>query len=296
MFQDIREVVLVGTLILGLTSGIFSVILVLKSQAMLGEVLAQATYPGVVLTFIFTQSTQLSHLIVGAMIANGVAIVLTNALLTTSNLKTDAIFALVLSSFFGIGRFFVSLFARQPGFGQISRLDDFLFGSAATIVEGDVNAIIFVSIICVLFLIITYPYLKIIIFDAVYAKSVMNNTKIIDFFLLVVLSLVIVVGARLVGIILMIALLVIPALIARQWSTHFLHNILIAGMIGALVTFIGVYISFEMVNTPTGPIIVVVAFTILVGSFICQHLIMWYKKLKTNNTKLVDDHSGALHE
>lgn len=285
MFQDIRDVVLVGTLILGLTCGLFSVILVLKSQSMMGEVLSHATYPGVVLAFVLTQSAQLVHLIAGAMVANGVAIAFTHALKNTTTLKSDTILAIVLSSFFGIGRFIVSVFSRQPGFGQITRLDDFIFGSAATIVESDVHIIIIVSAMSILFLILTYSSLKMMLFDAVYAKSVMNTSKIIDFLLLVLLSLVIVVGARLVGTILMIALLVIPALIARQWSAHFAYNFMIAGAIGSLTTVVGVLISFKMENMPTGPIIVIVAFAILGVSIVSRLFVAWlggigFKKIK----------------
>lgn len=282
MFQDIRHLILIGTMFLGFLSGLMSVLLVLRSQSLMGDVLAHSTYPGVVLAFIMTRDASFLTLIIGALVANALALALIHALKSTSSLKMDAILALTLSSFFGVGRFLVSFFSRQPGFGQITRLDDFIFGSVATMIERDVQLIVIISLIIILVLLAAYRPIKMTLFDSMYSSTIMNKSWIIEFIISVMMSLIIVIGSRLVGAILMIALLVMPAIIARQWSSKFVNNLIIASVIGALSSLIGVYISFSLSRVPTGPLIVIVGFILMSLSLLMSNFTMWVHRQIVN--------------
>jgi len=264
----VLEVVLVGTAILGILSGIIGVFTLLKQQALIGDVLSHATLPGVVLMFIFTSSRNISILLIGAAISAYVAMTLLNVIKKYSNISSEALMALILSSFFGFGHFLMSLIARNPIYAG-ANLNSFIFGNAATLIEADVMVLIVVGIVVVGLMMFFWRHFKLHTFNATYYESLGFSTRLIDFVMTFMTILVIVVGIRTVGVILMSALLIVPGLAARQLSDRLFMNIFIAGFIGGLSAVTGSFLSVTYgTGIPTGPSIVIVGTSIALAAIL----------------------------
>jgi len=266
--NGVVRVVLLGTLFLGILSGILGVFTLLKKQALIGDTLSHATLPGVVLMFIFTTSKNISVLLIGAAISAALAMGIMMLIKKYSKINNDAILALILSSFFGLGRFLISLISRNPKYSG-ARLDDFIFGSAATIIESDVITLMVVLLVVLVIIIFTWRNLKLQTFDKDFYQSVGYSNLLIDFIMSFMTILVIVVGIRTVGVILMSALLIVPGLAARQWSDKLLINVILAGVFGALASVFGTLysVSYEG-GIPTGPVIVIIGTAIAIISLL----------------------------
>lgn len=266
--NGVVQIVLVGTLFLGVVSGVLGVFTLLRKQALIGDTLSHATLPGVVIMFILTNSRDVGVLIIGAAISAGVAMFIMRLIKQYTALKNDAILALILSSFFGFGRFLISLISRNPEFSQ-AKLDDFIFGSAATIVERDVMTLFIVSIIVFVLIIVFWNQIKAQTFDSEFYESLGFSNVFIDFMVSFMTILVIVSGIRSVGVILMSALLILPGIAARQWSDRLGMNVMLAGIFGGIAALFGTLISVSVKNgLPTGPVIVIVGTGITIFSIL----------------------------
>lgn len=264
--NGVVQVVLLGTMLLGLVSGVLGVFLLLRRQALIGDALSHSTLPGVVIAFMITTSKDLNVLLIGATVSAIIAMFLMRLIKKYSKLENDAILALILSSFFGLGRFLISLVSRNPEYSK-ARLDDFIFGSAATMIERDVLVLIVVSVIVLLLIILFWRHLKLHTFDRLFYQTLGFSDKFVEFLISTMTILVIVSGIRSVGVILMSALLIVPGVAARQFSHDLRINVVLAGVIGTLTAFSGTLISVAYPGSiPTGPVIVVVGTVIAIAA------------------------------
>jgi len=124
-------VVIAGTMFLGLASGAIGTISTLRKQALIGDALSHATLPGVVLAFILVGHKSISILLLGAFVSSIFAMMLLTLIKKYSKIKIDAIMALILSSFFGIGQVFL-VYVQRTGDAAQAGLNKFIFGQAAT--------------------------------------------------------------------------------------------------------------------------------------------------------------------
>src|SRR5690554_5567883 len=97
-------IITIGTMLLGLVTGILGVFNILKKQALTGDALSHAALPGIVLAFMVTQTRSLGILLIGAAMAAIIAMGLLELIKKYSKIKYDAGLALILSSFFGLGQ------------------------------------------------------------------------------------------------------------------------------------------------------------------------------------------------
>ena len=106
--------------------------------------------------------------------------------------------------------------------------------------------------------------LKLLVFDEGFAASLGFSTRALDILLTSLLVIAIVLGLQAVGAVLMSAMLVAPAVAARQWTNRLSVMMLLAGGFGALAGVSGTIISSSAARIPTGPTIVLCA-TVVVG-------------------------------
>lgn len=255
--NGVVRIVLLGTVLLGVTSGMLGVFTLLKKQALIGDALSHSTLPGVVLMFIITKSKNVGILLIGASIAAALSMLLMNIIKKYSKIKSDAVLALLLASFFGFGRFLISLIARNPIYSG-ANLNDFIFGSAATIIEGDIIMLSTVLIIILILIVSLWRHLKLQTFNNEFYESLGFSSILVEFILSFMTILVIVSGIRTVGVILMSSLLIVPGISARQYSNKLHINVILAALFGGLSAFFGTIYSVSFAGgIPTGPVIVI---------------------------------------
>lgn len=255
-------VITIGTMMLGLVTGILGVFLTLKKQALVGDSLSHAALPGVVLAFIFTNSKNMLVLILGAAFSAIIAMIIIELIKRFSIIKYDASLALILSSFFGFGQVLL-LIVQSTANGATAGLDSFIFGQAATMLITDVAVIAIASIVILLFIILFYKEFKLFIFNPEHYQTMGYNKTFTTILLNMLVVVSVTISIRTVGVILMSALIIAPAVASRQWSNKFAVNLFLAGIIGAVSAAIGVNISANTTNLPTGPVIVVVLTSIV---------------------------------
>ncbi|MGI6787572.1 MAG: metal ABC transporter permease [Acholeplasmataceae bacterium] len=258
--------VLITSVVLGFLAGSFGVFIVLKKQALVGDAIAHSALPGVVLTFIIFQSKSLEILLIGAALSGFLSILIFNFIKKYSKIKNDATLAILLAGFFGFGRMLLSLVQRSNNAGAAG-LESFIFGQAATILLKDMYLTITTAVLVNVVIMLFWKELKIHIFNPEYFKSLGFNSRFLDIIFSILIVIVVVSGIHMVGVVLISALLVAPAVAARQWHHKFSINYLLAGIIGSVSGFMGVLLA-DHLNLPPGPMIIVVLSVITILSLL----------------------------
>jgi manganese/zinc/iron transport system permease protein len=262
-----RRVVLLGSVLLGISSGVLGSFALLRRQGLLGDALAHAALPGVCIAFMITGTKNPLYLLIGALGTGVLGSWLVVLISRKSRIKEDAAIGLVLSVFFGIGIVLLTVI-QHSGAGNQAGLDAFLFGQAASLMQDDVNMMAGMSVLLLVIVGLFYKEFKILSFDPAFGASIGFPMRIMDLFLTGLVAVSVMIGLEAVGVVLMAAMLIIPAAAARQWTDRLGMMILLSAGTGALSGAIGALISSIHGDWPTGPVMVIAASSILVVSLV----------------------------
>jgi manganese/zinc/iron transport system permease protein len=256
--------VLLGTSLLGLSCGAVGTFAVLRRRALVGDALAHAALPGICVSYLLFHERSFPMLFIGALVF-GLLSVFTIALIRdTTRIKEDAAIAITLSSFFGLGIALSRIIQNQPS-GNRAGLDDFIFGKAASMVQQDVIFIAGISVIVLLAIALLIKEFKVLCFDKEFAWSQGFPVYRLDLGLMMLVCLCTVVGLPAVGVVLVSALLIFPAVTARLWTDRLETMVFLAGLLGFFSALGGTILSSELPGPsgglsrglPTGPLIVI---------------------------------------
>ena len=256
-------VVGIGSALLGIISGALGTYAVLRRQSLLGDAISHAALPGIALAFLLTGSKTPLILVFGAAMAGWVGTLLILSIVKLTRIKYDSALGLVLSTFFGFGLVLHTLIQRNGNANQAG-LDTFLFGQAASLLERDVLTMGILGGIALLIMSLFWKELKLLVFDEGFATSIGLPVRALDVLLTSLLTVAIVLGLQAVGAVLMSAMLVAPAVAARQWTDRLGYMVLLAALFGAIAGVSGTLLSSSASRLPTGPTIVLCA-TLFVG-------------------------------
>ncbi|NJP06169.1 MAG: metal ABC transporter permease [Chloroflexaceae bacterium] len=262
----IRTVAL-GAAVLGVLSGTLGCYAVLRRQALLGDALSHAALPGIALAFLFTGLRELSVLLLGATVAGWAAALVMMLVVNHTRLKEDTVLGMVLSVFFGFGLVLLSFAQKQPTAAQAG-LDAFLFGQAASIVERDVLTMAVIAAVALGLMVLFWKEWKLLSFDPQYGNTLGLPMRWLDIGLTSLIVVAIAIGLQMVGVVLMSAMLVAPAVAARQWTDRLGLMVVLAGGFGALSGVIGAVISSLARGLSTGPVIVLTVSLFVVASLV----------------------------
>ena len=276
------KVVFAGTLLLSISSALVGSLNLYKGQSLIGDAIGHSTFPGITLAFILFQSRNPLILLLGACISGGIAYYIIQKIKKNSIIELDASLAIVLSGFFGIGMVFKSYIQGNKSFTGTSQagLEKYIFGQASYLLESDVIIIATITIICLFLMLAFYKELKLYLFDPEFAQVTGIPSRLVDMVILVLTLLVISAGIKSVGFILISSFLIIPTIIAQQWSHKFGHVLVLACIFSAISTFIGNYLSSSADGLATGPTIIVVSCIIAFFSMLFGKRSFIYHKLR----------------
>lgn len=260
-------VVIGGSAILGLTGGVLGCFAVQTRQGLLGDGISHAALPGIVLAFLVTGSAGIGVLLTGAATAGLVSALLILFIVHFSKIKADSALAVVMSSFFGVGIALLTGVQRSPGSGSAG-LGSFLYGQASALTADDILAAAVCQAVVLGLVTIFWKELKLVTFDEEYARSLGLPVVGLKCLLMLMLSASIVVGLQTVGVVLMSAMLIAPAVSARQWCSGFFSMTVLAAVFGAASGAVGAMFSAMVEDMPTGPAIVVCCSAIAVVSIL----------------------------
>lgn len=162
----------------------------------------------------------------------------------------DSAIALISASSLAIGTFLISIT------GVNTDINNYLFGSILSINNSDVIISIILSIIVILIYIISFNKIFAITFDERFAKSIGINTNLYNIIFATLCSIVVVIGMRLMGSLLISSLIIFPTLSSLQIFKKF-KSVVISSIVISLLSFIiGLVVSY-LNATPTGATIVI---------------------------------------
>ena len=259
--------VIFSTLILGMASGMMGCLAYWKRQSLMSDALSHAALPGVVIGFALVGVKSLPVMMAGAAISAIIAAFLIQWIRSSTRIKEDTAMGIILSVFFGLGIMLLTMVNRMPG-GNQSGLDSFIFGQAASMVRKDVYTMLLLAVLVILVLFIGFKEWKIFLFDPDFARGLGLSGRLMNAIYLTVLVLVIITGIQVVGVILMSALLIIPAVSARYWTQSFKWMLILSALFGGGAGMAGTIISTLGKGWPTGPFIIVTSSTLFVISLV----------------------------
>lgn len=266
------RVVMLGTMVLGVAGGVVGTFMLLRKRALMGDALSHATLPGITLAFIVMATwtgngKYMPGLLLGATITGllGVGCVLLIRNLT--RLKEDAALGIVLSVFFGFGVALLKIIEYMPQGGQAG-LQDFINGKPASMTAHDMKGIILAAGIVLALTAILFKEFRLLCFDQHYAAARGWPVLALDLTLMAMVTTVTVIGLHAVGLILVVALLIIPPAAARFWTDRLGAMLFIAGAIGAISAAIGAALSAVVHQLAAGAVIVLAAACLFLLSMI----------------------------
>lgn len=256
-----------GTVLLAVSAGIVGTFSFLRKQSLVGDAVAHAVLPGIVLMFMATSSKSILLLLVGAGCTSWLAVRAIGYLSLKTKLKEDTSVAVVLSVFFGIGMFLLT-FVQHSGAGNQAGLDKFLFGKAASLIGDDILLFSGITTIILLAVALLFKELMLITFDPVFATSSGIKVNLVESVLTIMTVAAVVLGIQAVGVVLMASLLITPAATARYW-TESLRSMMMIAIISSVVSSVGgVLLSALNADIPTGPAIVMMSFLVFILSLL----------------------------
>ena len=259
MFQSYTfQVVTMGCILLGIISGVVGSFAVVKKQGLIGDGISHSTLPGVVIAFLLIGVKDTKMMLLGALIAGLLSAMFVFSIVKNSRVKFDSALAVVMSVMFGLGTLLLSYSQSMPNANQAG-LKNYIYGQAANMLSTDVEAMLFVGAIVLIIVMLFWKEMKLVAFDSEYATTIGYNVSFVNALMILLLVLAIIIGIQTVGVILMSAMLIAPAVAARQWTNKFSVMVILSAVFGAVSGGVGSLISIMDNKLATGPIIVVVA-------------------------------------
>jgi manganese/zinc/iron transport system permease protein len=256
-------VVLSGCALLGVAAGTVGTFALLRGRALVADAVGHAALPGVALAALVValvggDPRALPPLLAGAAIAGLLGVLAVQALTRTRRIREDAAIAIVLSSFYAAGVALMSWLQTLPGAAQAG-LSKFILGQAAAMRAEDAMIGAAVAAISLVLVLVAFQRLRAVAFDMDFARVQGLRTDRTDLLLLGLIVLVCVSGLQAVGLILVVALLVLPAATARLLTHRLPRMLTIAAVTGAISGAVGAYLSALRPEVPTGAAVVLVA-------------------------------------
>ena len=246
------------SVIIAIPMSILSCYLVLRGWSLMGDAISHAVLPGIVIAYI----SQIA-LAIGAFIAGVCCALLSGYIKANTRIKQDSVLGIVFSGMFALGLILYLKIETEI------HLDHILFGNILGLSWNDVLQGLILASICTIFILIKRLDILVNIFDTQHAKAIGINVSKLNYIFLAVLSLAIVASIESSGIILGIAMLIIPGAISFLISKDFIRMLKYSVAISVSCSIFGVYLSFFLDSAPA-PTIVLIMTIVFVFCFFKQ--------------------------
>lgn len=256
-FQYSFMITALGTAIISaLASALLSCWLVLIGWSLMGDAVSHAVLPGVVLAYIFGLPFAF-----GAVIFGFIAVGLIGTIRDTSRIKEDAAIGIVFTTLFALGLVLVSVTPSHVDLGHI------LFGNLLGVSPRDLIQVAALGAIVIAVLLYKRRDLTLFAFDPTHAYAIGLSPRWLSALMLGLLAITAVVGLQSVGVVLVVAMLIIPGATAYLLTDRFSTMLVIAPTMSVISAIIGLYFSYYL-DTATGGMIVLTMGIIFTGVYL----------------------------
>ncbi|MAI49801.1 MAG: zinc ABC transporter permease [Rhodospirillaceae bacterium] len=266
------SIVLVGVIALGIGGGIIGVFSFLRKRALISDAISHATLPGVASAFLLGTTLggsgqNLALLIAGAAATGALGVLCVQWIRDHTRLPEDTAIGTVLSVFFGLGIVLLSHIQTLQASGQAG-LNSFLLGSTAALMAGEAQLVGGAALIAILIALLLLKEFGAVAFDEEFAATLGWPVAQLDLAMIGLLLAIVTIGLKTVGLVLIIALVIIPPVAAHFWTIKLSRLVVLAGVFGGLAGWIGGGLSALLPDMPAGAVIVLTAAAIFVFSLL----------------------------
>ena len=244
-YQFMVKALVVGV-VLAVTAGLIGVSLVLRRKAMIGDGLSHVGFGAfAIATVIGVMPLQMALPIV---ILAAILILQVNQ---KSKVDADALIAMLSAGALAVGTLVISVVK-----GVNTDINNYLFGSILALDDFDVVMGAIFSLVVILFFIVKYHEIFAMTFDENFAKSIGLKTERLNTIFAILCAVVVVLGMRLVGALLISSLIIFPTVTAMQVVKSFKAVVFTSVVVSVFCMVMGIIFSY-FVATPTGATIVI---------------------------------------
>jgi len=246
--QPFMQRALFGGLLIAILCAVIGIFITLRKQAFLSDAVAHASLSGVAVGLLISAEPLLPAMLVGVLMAVAITY-----LQNHSTISLDVLIGIFYSILFALGVIIINI---TPGYQP--ELFSYLFGSILAISPADLYISLAITLITIAFIAVLYRKLVYIIFDreAAFIRGI--NTTALEYLINILSSVTIIISIKIVGLILVTALLIIPATSAKLLAKNFKQMLPLSVIFSLVATVIGIICSYFL-NTPTGATIVLIS-------------------------------------
>ncbi len=265
-------IVLAGVIALGIGGGVIGVFSFLRKRALISDAISHATLPGIAIAFLIGialggTGRNLALLIAGAATTGVLGVLCVQWIRDYTRLPEDTAIGTVLSVFFGLGIVLLSHIQTLEAAGQAG-LNIFLLGSTAALTAGEAQLIGGASLFTILIVLLLLKEFGVVAFDEGFAAAQGWRIARLDLAMIGLLLAIVAIGLKTVGLVLIIALVIIPPASARFWTEKLGRLVALSGAFGGLAGWTGGSLSALLPFMPAGAVIVLAAAMIFAFSLL----------------------------
>lgn len=231
--------------IVGLVCGVVGCFVVLRGLAFIGDALAHAVFPGVVLSYLVDKTVILGALVFGVITALGIGLLGRNR-----RVSEDSAIGILFAAFFALG---VVLISREVGFRR--DVASLLFGNILGISSTDILTTLVLAAVVLGVTLLLLKELTLVAFDSTMARAAGYPVFALDMVLLLLVTTTIVISLQAVGNVLVLALVVTPPATARLLTDRLGRMLVVSPIVGFLSGVVGLLGSYHA-DTAAGASIV----------------------------------------
>ena len=250
---------LIASSMVGIICGVLGPFIVLRNMSLIGDALSHAVLPGIVVATILI-GYNVAGFFIGSVLAGMLSAIIITWIQHKMPTKNDAAIGIIFTTMFALGVMGISRLGKNDSDDGSTHIDlkDILFGNVLGVSDQDLwlSAIILVFVLASVF--IFYKQLFLSTFQETIAKAMGVNTKMLHYFIMLLLSFAVVSSMSSVGVILVVALLITPTSTALLLTNRLHKVVALSAIIGVLSTVIGMYLAIVWDTTP-GPMMAVTA-------------------------------------
>jgi manganese/iron transport system permease protein len=239
---------LLGGALVAMICALVGTYVVLRGLAFVGDALAHAAFPGVVIAYLLKGNIYLGAGVFALATALGIGLISRRA-----RMSYDTTIGILFAGAFALGVLLMSTIK-----GYTVDLFSFLFGNILGISGRDLLFVGILGAVVVLTVALFYKELLLLSFDPTVAEAMGYPVQALNYLLLALIALTIVISIQAVGIILVVALLVTPSATAYLLTERLFRMMLLGIILAVLAAVVGLYLSYYL-NVASGAAIVLVS-------------------------------------